>query len=72
MKIARTFKEKESKDLPTEVLRNEYLQAFAQKMVHLSNRLNEVEDDDEYRDDFDIKEEYLPAIQEFFQNMEGF
>lgn len=71
MKIATTFEEKEDRNLPLEVTKNEYLNKFADKMMNLSNRLNEIEDDDDFRDDLDIKEDYLPAIQEFIMNITG-
>lgn len=71
MKIAKTFDEKEYKNLSSEIMNNHYLQQFAEKMMELSNRLNEIEDDDVLRDDIDIKEDYLPAIQEFIMNITG-
>lgn len=71
MKIATKFEEKEDRNLPLEVTKNEYLNKFADKMMYLSNRLNEIEDDDDFRDDLDIKEDYLPAIQEFIMNITG-
>lgn len=71
MKIATKFEEKEDKNLPLEVTKNEYLNKFADKLMSLSNRLNEIEDDDDFRDDLDIKEDYLPAIQEFIMNITG-
>jgi len=71
MKVATTFEEKEDRNLPLEVTKNEYLNKFADKMMNLSNRLNEIEDDDDFRDDLDIKEDYLPAIQEFIMNITG-
>lgn len=71
MKIATTFEEKEDRNLPLEVTKNEYLNKFAYKLMSLSNRLNEIEDDDDFRDDLDIKEDYLPAIQEFIMNITG-
>ena len=71
MKVATKFEEKEYKNLPLEVTKNEYLNEFADKMMNLSNRLNEIEDDDYFRDDLDIKEDYLPAIQEFILNING-
>ena len=71
MKVATTFEEKEDRNLPLEVTKNEYLNKFADKMMNLSNRLNEIEDDDDFRDDIDIKEDYLPAIQEFIMNITG-
>jgi len=71
MKIAKTFDEKEYKDLSSEIMNNQYLQQFVEKMMELSNRLNEIEDDDVLRDDIDIKDDYLPAIQEFIMNITG-
>lgn len=40
-------------------------------MMGLSNRLNEIEDDDLFDNALDIKEDYLPAIQEFIMNITG-
>lgn len=71
MKVATKFEEKEDRNLPLEVTKNEYLNKFADKMIHLSNRLNEIQDDDDFADDLDIKEDYLPAIQEFIMNITG-
>lgn len=71
MKVATKFEEKEDRNLPLEVTKNEYLNKFADKMMNLSNRLNEIEDDDDFADDLDIKEDYLPAIQEFIMNING-
>ena len=71
MKVANKFEEKEDRKLPLEITKNEYLNKFADKMMHLSNRLNEIKDDDDFRDDLDIKEGYLPAIQEFIMNITG-
>ena len=71
MRAATTFEEKEDRNLPLEVTKNEYLNKFADKMMNLSNRLNEIEDDDDFRDDLDIKEDYLPAVQEFIMNITG-
>jgi len=71
MKIAKTFDEKEYKNLSSEIMNNHYLQQFAEKMMELSNRLHEIEDDDVLRDDIDIKDDYLPAIQEFIMNITG-
>jgi len=71
MKVAEKFKDKEHYELPEEVTKNEYLNKFADKMMNLSNRLNEIEDDDDLDDALDIKEDYLPAIQEFILNITG-
>jgi hypothetical protein len=40
-------------------------------MMHLSNRLNQADDNDDFADDIDIKRDYLPAIQEFILNING-
>jgi hypothetical protein len=50
---------------------DKYLNEFAQKLMNLSNRLNEVEDDDVFRDDLDIKTDYLPDIREFIFRVTG-
>jgi hypothetical protein len=50
---------------------SKYLNDFAQKLMNLSNRLNEIEDDDYLRDDIDIKEDYLPDIREFIFKVTG-
>lgn len=71
MKIANTFEEKTMYSLPKEVIENEYIQKFADKLMGLSNRLNEVDNSDVFDDAFDIKEDYLPAIQEFILNITG-
>jgi len=71
MKVATKFEEKEDRNLPLQITKNEYLNKFADKMMHLSNRLNEIEDDDDFADDLDIKKDYLPAIQEFIMNING-
>ena len=71
MKVATKFEEKEDRNLPVEVTKNEYINKFADKMMLLSNRLNEIEDNDDFADDLDIKEDYLPAIQEFILNING-
>jgi len=71
MRVATKVEEKEDKNLPIEVTSNEYLNKFADKMMRLSNRLNEIEDDDEFADDVDIKKDYLPSIQEFIMNITG-
>jgi hypothetical protein len=71
MKVAETFEQKEIKNLPKEVYANEYLNKFADKMMHLSNRLNQADDNDDFADDIDIKRDYLPAIQEFISNING-
>ena len=71
MKIAENFENIEEMKLSQEIVNNEYLQAFAQKMMNLSNRLNEVDEDNdpEMRDDYDIREDYLPSIREFIWNI---
>jgi len=50
---------------------SKYLNDFAQKLMDLSNRLNEIEDDDYLRDDIDIKEDYLSDIREFIFKVTG-
>ncbi len=51
--------------------KDEFIQNFAQDMMNLSNRLNEVEDDDTFRDEIDIKEDYLPKIRQFIATTTG-
>ena len=51
--------------------RDKFIQNFAQEMMNLSNRLNEVEDDDTFRDEIDIKEDYLPKIRQFIATTTG-
>lgn len=70
IKIAESFNDVSEHNLSPEILGNEYINKFATKMMKLSNRLNEIEDD-ELRDDFDIKEDYLPALREFILNITG-
>lgn len=70
-KIATNFKEVKHFNLPAEITNHPYIAAFADKMMTLSNRLNEIEDGDEFNDAADIKEEYLPAIREFIWNTTG-
>jgi ATP-dependent helicase/DNAse subunit B len=73
IKIAKTFDEIQQHNLSKVILENSYLQQFANKMMELSNRLNEIEqlEDEGYiePDDYDIKEDYLPAIREFIVNI---
>lgn len=45
MKVAGTFDEVEDKNLPPEITRNPYLNKFTEKLMDLSNRLNEIDDD---------------------------
>lgn len=71
MKIAENFDEITLHDLPSEIIKNKYLSLFADKLMHLSNRLNEIDEEDEFTDDLDIKEDYLPAIREFIANITG-
>lgn len=71
MKIANRMEEIEPKELTKEVRECEYIRVFVSKMMSLSNRLNEIDDDDEFNDALDIKENYLPAIQEFIFSVEG-
>jgi len=54
MKIAEKFEDKEYKGLSVEISKNEYLNSFADKLMNLSNRLNEIDDD--FDDELDIKE----------------
>lgn len=63
------FKEVEDKNLPHEVISNEYLNSFAQVLMQLSNRLSEVEEGD-FRDDEDLLE-YLPEIRQYILNITG-
>ena len=67
MKIAETFEQVEEKKLNLNVVADPYLNAFAEKMMKLSNTLAE----DEWVDIDDIKEDYLPAIREFILNITG-
>lgn len=69
VKVATKYSEKINHDLPEQITKDKYLNAFADKMMKLSNRLNEVEH--EFDDAIDIKENYLPAIQEFILNING-
>jgi len=73
IKIAETFDDIQEHNLSKEILENPYLQQFANKMMELSNRLNEIEEleDEGYiePDDYDIREDYLPAIREFIINI---
>lgn len=69
-KTANTFDDIQEISLPKEVRNHPYLQAFAERMMKLSNRLNEIEDNTS-RDDYDIQEDYLPAIREFIINFTG-
>ena len=69
--IASRFEEVREYELPIEVWQDHYLQKFANKMMNLSNRLNEIDDDDIFNDAVDIKEDYLPAIREFILNLTG-
>jgi len=71
MRVAKTFEEVEDKKIPQEIFKNEYLNKFANKMMELSNRLNEIDDNDVFADDLDIKKDYLPAIREFILNITG-
>ena len=52
---------------------DKYLNEFAQKLMNLSNRLNEVEDEDDdvFRDDLDIDTDYLPDIRGFIFRFTG-
>ncbi len=72
IKIATNFDEIQEHALLKVIVDNPYLQQFANKMMELSNRLNEIEDVEEgsiESDDYDIKEDYLPAIREFILNI---
>jgi hypothetical protein len=69
IKIAEKLADVTEFNLSPEILGNEYLNKFATKMMLLSNRLNEIEDDNDFADDLDIKEDYLPAIREFIWNI---
>lgn len=65
------FTEEQLKRYPLAGISEEYLNQFAQKMMHLSNRLNCIEDDAEFADDLDIKEDYLMVIREFIAKTTG-
>jgi len=67
MRVAQTLDEVEEKKLDFSIISDPYINAFAQKMMELSNDLNE----NEWIDADDIKEEYLPAIREFIWNITG-
>lgn len=69
IKVATKFSEKLNHSLPEEITKDEYLNAFADKMMHLSNRLNEV--NHAWDDAADIRDDYMPAIQEFILNING-
>lgn len=73
MEIANDFSKVKDYNLSKEIKENEYIKKFADRMMDLSNRLNEVEDDPdkEWRDDEDIYENYLPCIREFILNITG-
>ena len=51
--------------------KDRFIQNFADDMMNLSNRLNEVEDDDTFRDEIDIKKDYLPKIRKFIATTTG-
>ena len=51
------------------IVSNEYLNEFANTMMDLSNRLNEI--DDEFDNAYDIKDNYLPLIQKFIFKITG-
>jgi hypothetical protein len=51
--------------------KDKFIKGFAQHMMNLSNRLNEFEDEDGFRDDHDIKEDYLPKIRQFIAHTTG-
>jgi len=72
IKIAKTFDEIQEHNISKVILENSYLQQFANKMMELSNRLNEIEEVEIgciEPDDYDIREDYLPAIREFIVNI---
>ena len=53
---------------------DKFIQKFANKMMLLSNRLNEIEDLEEgyiESDDYDIKEDYLIDIRDFIYKTAG-
>lgn len=68
IKIARKFGEIETYQFDVkEFHHNPYIQLFVEEMKLLSNRLNEMEEID---DDFGIKEDFHPAIQQFIFTVE--
>ena len=67
MKIAKNFDQIEEKQLDFIIIADPYINAFAQRMMELSDDLNE----DDSLDVDDIKEKYLPAIREFIFNITG-
>lgn len=71
MKVAEKFDQVTEHNLPEEITSDKYLNAFATKLMDLSNRLNEIDDDDTFDDAIDIKQDYLPAIREFILNITG-
>ena len=73
MKIATKFQKVNSNLISKEARNDEYINAFCQKLMNLSNRLVEVieDDDNDMRDDADIVEDYLAAIREFIANVSG-
>lgn len=53
---------------------DKFIQKFANKMMKLSNRLNEIKDVKKgyiESDDYDIKQDYLPTIRDFIYNTKG-
>jgi hypothetical protein len=70
MKIAATFNEIETGKISPDAANDKYIQAFAQKMMEMSNMLVESEED-AYIDVEVIKDEFLPSIREFIANTTG-
>ena len=66
-----TFEEIRELNLSQEVRNDKYVQEFANTMMNLSNRLNEITDNDPFDDALDIKDDYLPSIREFIVNTTG-
>lgn len=57
--------------LTKEIYDNPYLKNFTDKMMLLSNRLNEIGYNDTIDDVLDIKEDFLPFIRDFIYRMNG-
>ena len=71
MEIANDFSKVKDYNLSKEIKENEYIKKFADRMMDLSNRLNELECGETWRDDEDIYEDYAPCIREFILNITG-
>ncbi|MFW5830788.1 MAG: hypothetical protein ACOCVA_00965 [Prolixibacteraceae bacterium] len=65
------LEEYERDDVPEEIMNHPFIQQFAQEMMKLSNRLNTIDDNDNFADDLDIKDDYLPKIRKFINITTG-